>query len=75
MPRSMSAMERNPEVPASTPYEDHSPGRECRGIPRVLSRLTWRLDLLRPHEWVPEVLLFCFKATLLVVNGDDDWVV
>ena len=64
----MSALERNPEVLASTP----ATAEESRGAP-LNSRGDW--TSLRPHEWVPEVLLFCFKATLLVVNGDDDWVV
>ena len=33
-PRSMSALERNPQVPAQTPHKDLGPGIEGRGIPR-----------------------------------------
>ena len=32
--RSMSALKRNPEVPASTPDEDLGPGSDCSGILR-----------------------------------------
>ena len=40
----MSALERNPEVPASTQDEDLSPGSNWRGILRSPSQLTSRLD-------------------------------
>ena len=33
-PRSMSAMERNPQVPATTPHKGFGPGIHGRGIPR-----------------------------------------
>ena len=33
-PRSILALERKPELPASTPGEDSGPHRDCRGIPR-----------------------------------------
>ena len=33
-PRSMSAMERNPQVPATTPHKGLGPGIHGRGIPR-----------------------------------------
>ena len=33
-PRSMSALERNPQVPALTPYKVFGPGIDGRGIPR-----------------------------------------
>ena len=33
-PRSMSALERNPQVPAPTPHKVLSPGIDGRGIPR-----------------------------------------
>ena len=53
----MSALERKPEVPASTQYEDLSPGSDYRGNPRGPSQLAWRLNfpeaapagLLCPH--------------------------
>ena len=50
----MSALEKNPEVLASSSDEDlgHSPIRqESREAPRI-----WHGDLtfLRQHEWVPE---------------------
>ena len=34
IPLSMSALERKPVVPASTPEEDLGPGSDFRGIPR-----------------------------------------
>lgn len=43
-PRSMLALERNPEVRASTPDEDLFDS-DCRGIPRGPSRLKWIVDL------------------------------
>ena len=33
-PRSMSAMERNPQVPAPTPHKILGPGLDGRGVPR-----------------------------------------
>ena len=33
-PRSMSVLERNPQVPAPTPHKDLGPGIDGRGIPR-----------------------------------------
>ena len=41
----MSALKKNPEIPASTPDEDLGPGSDFRAIPRGPSRLAWRLDL------------------------------
>ena len=35
-PRSMSALERNPQVPAPTPHKVLGPGIDGRGIPRAL---------------------------------------
>ena len=35
----------NPEIPASTPDENLSPGSDCRGIPRGPLRLALRLYL------------------------------
>jgi len=40
----MSARKRKPEVAASSPDEDLRPGNDWRGIPRVPSQLTWRLE-------------------------------
>ena len=40
----MLALERNPEVLASTPDKDLSPSTDCRGILRGHSQLAWRLD-------------------------------
>ena len=40
----MSALERNPEVPASVSDEDLGPGKDWRGIPRGASQFAWRLD-------------------------------
>ena len=37
-------LQKNPEIPASTPDEDLSPGRDWRGILRGPSQLAWRLD-------------------------------
>ena len=42
---SMSALERKPEVPASTPDEDLGTSSDCRGIPRGPSGLAWSPDL------------------------------
>ena len=42
-PRSMSALERKPQVPASAPDEDLGPSTDWRGIPRGPSQLTWKL--------------------------------
>ena len=43
-PRSMSALEWNPDVLASTSDEDLGPGNDWRGILRGPSQLIWRLD-------------------------------
>ena len=40
----MSARERNLEILASTPDEDHGLGTYFRGIPRGPSYLAWGLD-------------------------------
>ena len=40
----MPALERNPEVLASTPDEELDHGSEWRGIPRGPWQLAWRLD-------------------------------
>ena len=40
----MSALERKPEVPPSTPHDDLGPKNDCRGILRGPLQLTWRLD-------------------------------
>ena len=40
----MSALEGNPEVPASAPDEDLVPGTDWSGIPKGPSQLSWRLD-------------------------------
>ena len=54
--RSMSALERKPEVPASTPDEDLSPGSYWRGLLRGPSQLVRRWDFseaTRPGPCVP----------------------
>ena len=43
-PRSMSALEKNPDVLASNTDEEFGPGTDWRGIPRGPSQHTWRLD-------------------------------
>ena len=43
-PRSMSALEKNPDILASTTDEEFSPGTDWRGIPRGPSQHAWRLD-------------------------------
>ena len=53
----MLVLKRNPEVPASTPDEDLGSGNDCSGILKGPLRLVWRLNLLEPQEWVPEVLI------------------
>ena len=40
----MSALERNPEVPASAPDEVLGPDADWKGLPRGPSQLAWRLD-------------------------------
>ena len=40
----MSALEKNPDVPASAPDEDLALSTDWRGIPRGRSQLAWRLD-------------------------------
>ena len=47
-PRSMSALERNPEIPASITKDDFSPNNDWRRIPRGPSQLAWGLDI--PEE-------------------------
>ena len=42
-PTSMSALRRNPQVPASTTHEVLGPGTDWRGIPRDPSQLACRL--------------------------------
>ena len=42
---SMSALERKPEVPASTPDEDLGHGSDCTRIPRGPSQIAWRLNV------------------------------
>ena len=49
----MSALERNPEVLASSPDEDRGHSSDWRGIPRVPSQLTWRLDYPEATQAVP----------------------
>ena len=51
----MSALERNPEVPASTTDEDLGLGIDWKGILRGLHNLHGDLTFLRQHEHVPEV--------------------
>ena len=54
-PSSMSALERNPQVPAPTPHKVLGPSIEGRGIPRGprATRMVW--SFLRPPERFPEV--------------------
>ena len=55
-PRSMSALDRNPLVPAPTPHKVLGPGIDGRGIPRgpmSNSHADW--PFLRPPKRVPEV--------------------
>ena len=42
-PRSMSALEMNLQVPASTPQEILGPSTDWRGIPRGPTQIAWRL--------------------------------
>ena len=49
----MSALEGNPEVPASAPDEDLVPGTDCRGIPSGPSQLAWRLDFAEATKAAP----------------------
>ena len=57
----MPALERKPEVPTSPPDEEHSPSRDCRGIPRdpLNSHGDW--TFLRTHQRVPLVLVLTRK--------------
>ena len=58
-PRSMSALERNPQVPALTPHKVLGPRIDGRGNPRgpreAPEQLARGLPFLRPPERVPEV--------------------
>ena len=54
-PRSMSALERNPQVPSPTPHKVLGPGIDKRGIPRCPRPTRWVWPFLRPPERVPEV--------------------
>ena len=54
-PRTMSALERNPQVMAPTPHKVLGPSIDGRGIPRGTEQLAWGLAFLRPPERVPEV--------------------
>ena len=50
---SMSALERKPEVPASTPDEDLGHGSDCTRIPRGPWQLSRRLDFPEPTRVDP----------------------
>ena len=52
-PETMSALERNPEVPGSAPDEDLDPGTNWRGMPRDPSQFTWRLDFREATRTCP----------------------
>ena len=47
-PKSMSALERNPQVPAAIPHKVLGPGIDGRGIPRDPELLPWDWPFLRP---------------------------
>ena len=47
-PKSMSALERNPQVPAAIPHKFLGPGIDGRGIPRDPEVLPWDWPFLRP---------------------------
>ena len=51
----MSALERNPQVPAPTPHKVLGPGINGRGIPRGPRELAWGLAFPEAIERVPEV--------------------
>ena len=51
----MSALERSPEVPASTPDEDLGHGTEWTGSQETPGNSHGDLTFLRQHEWVLEV--------------------
>ena len=51
----MSALERNPQVPALSSHKVLGPGIDGRGIPRSPEELAWDWPFLRPPEPVPEV--------------------
>ena len=53
--RSMSALERKPQVQTSAPDGDLGPGSDWGGIPRGPSQLTWRLAFPEANERVSEV--------------------
>ena len=50
----MLALERNPEVPASTPDEDLGLGSDCRGISRDPRNSHEEWTFLKPQEWIPD---------------------
>ena len=58
-PRSMSALQRNPQVPALTPHKVLGPRIDGRGNPRgpreAPEQLARGLPFLRPPERVPEI--------------------
>ena len=49
-PRSMSPLERNPQVPAPTPHKILGPGIEGRGIPRGPRVIRMGTGLCRGHQ-------------------------
>ena len=51
----MSALERNPQVPAPTPHKVLGPGIDWRGILRGPRNSKGDWPFLRPPERVPEV--------------------
>ena len=54
-PNSMSALERNPQVPARALHEVLGPGTDGRGIPRGRVQLAWELAFPEATRAVPEV--------------------
>ena len=51
----MSALERNPQVPARTAHKVLGPGIDGRGIPRGPEQLAWGLAFPEATERVPGV--------------------
>ena len=51
----MSALERNPQVPASTPHMVLGPGIDGEESREAPEQLAWGWPFLRPPERVPEV--------------------
>ena len=51
----MSALERDPQVPAPTPHNFLGPGTDGRGIPRGRVQLAWGLAFPEATRAVPEV--------------------